>query len=141
MLTELIYASTVTKGLQQSNLDDILAASRRNNSRDHISGALLFNSAVFLQLLEGRRDLVSATYNRIAQDSRHERPTILCVRPSERRLFAHWGMDYIGEGIIHRETLFRYATGDAFDPYELSADAARALIVELADAARAQGTS
>ena len=56
---QLIYASRPF-GYDELTLVGILASARRNNERDGITGALICREDLFVQLLEGRRDLVTS---------------------------------------------------------------------------------
>ena len=67
---QLIYASRPF-GYDELMLAGILSSARRNNSRDGITGALICREDLFVQLLEGPRDVVTAAYARILQDDRH----------------------------------------------------------------------
>lgn len=48
----------------------------------------------FLQLLEGEKDQVMTTFNRIALDERHSHVVILGEGPIERRNFEDWDMGF-----------------------------------------------
>ena len=83
MIHQLVYYSrnTVPGGDRQmlTNLREIVSASQRNNSRDGVTGFLIFDKTWFLQILEGERARVTGTYDRIARDARHASPTIVNV--------------------------------------------------------------
>lgn len=70
----------------------IVRAARLRNKASNLSGLLLSNGAGFLQVLEGRRDIVERTYDRISIDPRHADVSILSFIPTERRYFGHWPM-------------------------------------------------
>jgi hypothetical protein len=88
---QLIYASRPF-GYDELVLAGILSSARRNNSRDGITGALICREDLFVQLLEGRRDVVTATYARILQDDRHVDVVTLWSGDLEERLFPKWSM-------------------------------------------------
>jgi len=90
-MLQLTYISTA-RDEAESDLDRILLASRRNNSRDDITGMLLFNGKRFLQALEGPDELVTATYDRIKLDPRHRAPVLLSSKPITERQFGAWAM-------------------------------------------------
>ena len=90
---QLTYISTA-RSVDNATLEAILAASRRNNGRDGITGLLLFNGKRFLQALEGPTALVEATYARIATDPRHRAPVILASKHVEARQFGKWAMAF-----------------------------------------------
>ena len=56
----------IEKGIAQ-----ILGASRQNNARADVTGALLFNKGCFAQILEGPSSGIDQTFERIQRDMRH----------------------------------------------------------------------
>ena len=65
---------------------------RENNARNGITGALICRDDLFLQLLEGPRDLVTSTFSRILRDERHVDVINLLSSEIHRRLFPEWSM-------------------------------------------------
>ena len=92
-MLQLTYIST-GRDVNEAQLDSILAASRRNNRRDEITGLLLFNGKRFLQALEGPQALVETAYKRIRVDPRHRAPVILGTNLVEDRQFGDWDMAF-----------------------------------------------
>ena len=90
-LVQLIYASTPF-GFDQSALDSILTQSRRCNTRDGLTGALICRGDIYLQLLEGKADAIDATYARIVRDDRHLEIHRLSYDVATERLFPAWAM-------------------------------------------------
>ncbi len=92
MILQLSYISTARPTLILADVENILAASRRRNQADAITGLLVFDGKRFLQVLEGDETKVGQAYQRIAADERHR----AIVRLSERRIaaaeFGHWAM-------------------------------------------------
>lgn len=92
-LERVIYASTATQGFPSlQSIAEIIAVSDRNNRRDDITGALIIGDGVFLQILEGARQDVDRTLDRILGDPRHTGLRTLDRRSVEYRAFAEWGM-------------------------------------------------
>jgi hypothetical protein len=92
---QLIYSSAATERMPKSKLYKILLSSRsRNVSRD-VTGLLVFVNGVFLQILEGERDVVSALMQTISSDSRHSNVKVLRETEVEQRTFASWRMAYV----------------------------------------------
>ena len=73
-------------------LSAILVASRANNIKRDITGALICRSDIFLQLLEGPEKQVKHTYEAIQKDDRHINVFQLIDQPIEKRLFPAWAM-------------------------------------------------
>jgi hypothetical protein len=90
-VTQLIYASRPF-GFEAGMLDDILLAARGRNARDGLTGALLCRHDIFVQLLEGTRDKVTAAFGRILRDDRHVEVALLWCGDAAARLFPDWTM-------------------------------------------------
>lgn len=88
---QLIYASRPF-GYDDLTLCNILLVARAANKRDGITGALISREDVFVQLLEGPRDRVTATFARIRADDRHVDVTELMSADIDRRMFSGWDM-------------------------------------------------
>ncbi len=88
---QLIYASKPF-GFDDLALSGILNAARKLNQRDGITGALICREDLYLQMLEGRRDVVTAAFARILRDDRHTQVITLWSGDIELRLFPEWAM-------------------------------------------------
>lgn len=126
MLHRLVYYSrNRMPGLPDhvgAELRSILAASRRNNAPLGVTGALMFNTGCFAQVLEGRQAAVELTFERIQQDPRHGDVSVLAFEPIQERLFGHWSMGFVG---ARPEEVARYAdvaAASGFDPAAASGD-------------------
>jgi hypothetical protein len=100
----------------EAELRAILATARRRNKEDNITGALLFTASGFAQALEGYREAVERTFERIGSDPRHTDVTVLTFAPTERRSFPDWPMGFSGqtkEGLA--DPLARLLTDAAID--------------------------
>lgn len=90
-LVQLIYASRPF-GFDQAALNGILSQSRRCNTRDGVTGALICRADIYLQLLEGTVEALDATYARIVSDDRHLEINRLSYQAVTKRLFPAWAM-------------------------------------------------
>jgi hypothetical protein len=119
------------------NIDQILASSRRNNVRDDITGALLFNSGCFAQVLEGPLEKVEAAFERIQQDDRHGEVSLLALDQIEARSFPNWAMGYVGSSNMDSARFSAVAETSGFDLTRLSGDQIHSLLKDLAVAEEA----
>ncbi|WP_426043328.1 BLUF domain-containing protein [Brevundimonas sp. TWP2-1] len=71
---------------------DILAVSERNNSRDHITGSLVFDDGWFFQAMEGPAVALDRLMQRLDSDSRHCEIAIVQQGQVTSRLFQDWSM-------------------------------------------------
>ena len=137
MLTRLIYHSEnhlgSTGGKMIASLNSILDASNRNNQRDGLTGALLFDTLWFIQILEGEREAVSATLRRIMGDERHDAVTVMDARPIEARQFGNWWMGLAMLRGDSQQLLARHGLGPRLDPRVMSGDQTMALALDLAN--------
>ena len=90
-LFQLTYISSVTPG-SDPDVNQILATSRRNNDRDGLSGLLISDGKRFLQALEGEKEAISRTFDRIKADPRHRAVVTLSSREIAERQFGQWAM-------------------------------------------------
>lgn len=111
---QLIYASRPF-GFDGAALEDILAVARHRNARDDITGALICRHDLFLQLLEGPRARVTATFGRILRDDRHVEVSLLWCGDAAERLFPDWSMrdDPVQSWMWNREALLEGAVANA----------------------------
>jgi hypothetical protein len=90
-LYRLIYASQPF-GFDDAMLNGILVGARRANLRDGITGALICRADIYVQLLEGPKEAVTAAFARIARDDRHTAIVELVAEETGARLFGKWAM-------------------------------------------------
>ena len=94
MLYELIYRSDAMPNISEKDIENILSTARGFNEANEITGCLLFNNNQFLQLLEGEYDIVTALYDRIKEDPRHQNHVILHMRKTDYRVYPNWTMAF-----------------------------------------------
>jgi Sensors of blue-light using FAD len=90
-LMQLIYASTPF-GFDNATLNSILTVARHNNARHQITGALICRADLYMQMLEGPRAAVTATFHRILGDDRHLDVVLIASDDCKARLFPDWSM-------------------------------------------------
>jgi len=94
VLYSLVYVSSATTLFSQSELDEILALSHRNNALTGISGILLYKDGNLMQVLEGEEAKVRSLYDTIAADRRHKGLILLWEGFEETRQFPGWSMAF-----------------------------------------------
>ena len=80
-----------------AQLAAIVAAARRNNSRNGITGALLYSDHCFEQVLEGHREAIEDTFERISTDRRHREITIVHYATIAQRSFEGMALVFSGD--------------------------------------------
>lgn len=87
-LYRLIYCSRQSlPGDAETEVASIVDRASRNNRESDITGALLVTGSGFAQVLEGRREAVERTFERISADPRHTEVSILSFIPAVKRGF------------------------------------------------------
>jgi hypothetical protein len=131
MLVRLLYASR-TKGKPTPKvIEAILESSRRHNPEHGITGLLCHGGEVFLQVIEGGREVVNALYIEIARDPRHQDVTILHYEEVTERRFAGWTMGQVNLSKVNPSLLLKYSERATLDPYAVSGKVSVALLEEL----------
>jgi hypothetical protein len=131
-MVRLIYVSEVAEGCGLQDVNDILQISRKNNEEDGITGILFYDGTYFVQWIEGARDKINALYGFILKDKRHGNATILEYSEITKREFQGWSMAYVSTENADRNTMFKYSAESTFDPYLMSPESARLLLIDLA---------
>ncbi len=134
-LYRLVYASkNLFDGSEadaKAEVAQILDASRRNNARAEVTGALMFNGGAFAQVLEGPQRGVEDTFERIQRDIRHGDVTVLECGPVAARGFDSWSMAFVGQSTQGRALWSSLATESGFDLSRLNGDAVFAMLHSL----------
>lgn len=130
-LVRLIYASKASDRVTQEDIQQIVASAKENNGKSELSGLLCFNRKYFLQVLEGSRSKVNATYRHIMKDPRHTDVVLISYEEIAMRKFEQWHMGYVPEAGINSEISLRYSGHRGFDPYEMSGESCLGMMLEL----------
>ena len=93
VIAQVVPQAVTEEGLQQE-LRAIVSSAQQRNKAENITGALLFTDTGFTQVLEGSREVVERTFDRIAEDRRHTDVVVLSLTPALRRSFADWPMAF-----------------------------------------------
>lgn len=80
----------------KQQVSSIVGKSCARNAAGGLTGALLFASNVFVQVLEGPIDQVEATFERICCDLRHRQLRLFELIACEERVFRMWSMAELG---------------------------------------------
>ncbi len=131
MLVRLLYVSRAADTLTPAMIDAIIAQSRKNNPEAGITGLLCHSGNVFMQVLEGGRAAVNATFTRIVRDTRHSDVQLLLYEEIAERRFAGWTMGRANLEKINISVLLKYSEKAELDPYAVSGKASMALLDEL----------
>jgi hypothetical protein len=94
-LRRLAWSSAPSPSFSAARLNEIIAPSRRNNERNHISGMLLFTGANFLGILEGGELDLRDLWQRLERDRRHCHLLRIGDDLCEERWFPAWRIGYI----------------------------------------------
>lgn len=131
MLVRLMYASRAADSVTQEDLVAILKKSKACNPALGVTGVLCLSGGIFLQVLEGGRNEVSALYNRITADPRHHHATLLSFEEIGERSFACWSMGQVNLQRLNPALLLKYSDKAVLDPFSTSGAASMALFKEL----------
>lgn len=80
--------------MSQSELLDLLKQARENNTRNQITGMLLYKDGAFMQAFEGEEEVAMRLHGKILVDTRHKNIITLLSEPLESRQFTGWSMAF-----------------------------------------------
>ena len=130
-LARLIYTSTKSDEFAPDDIAMILNEAKNENIKNNVTGILYFNRNYFLQCLEGSRDDINATYQRIIKDPRHKHPVLLQYKEITHREFDSWSMGYVPETSATDPINLKFSSSKNFTPYEMSGESAFQLLMTL----------
>jgi hypothetical protein len=94
-MIQLIYVSASTDTLPDDKIADFLATNRRRNKQRGITGIVVHHEGSFLQVIEGKPDVVVGLFETIRRDPRHEAVTLLSRKSITRREFGDSSMAFV----------------------------------------------
>ncbi|SMF94109.1 Sensors of blue-light using FAD [Methylomagnum ishizawai] len=94
MLVQVIYASRAIRPFSDRDLVLLLRKSRDRNRRHGITGMLVYQEPIFLQVLEGEAGELEPVWRDIAADPRHGQIVELRSGPVESRDYGEWSMGF-----------------------------------------------
>jgi hypothetical protein len=97
VLDTFVYCSRAAEGVDDAEVDRIIALSQRSNVARDITGVLVFGSGVFFQWVEGPPAQVENLIARLRGDPRHYDIVTLDRSVEQRaRLYPNWQMERVG---------------------------------------------
>ena len=95
MICRIVYSSAATGPWSSTELEQLLTELREKNSRQDVTGVLIFADGVFLQVLEGDRRVLDTLVPKIRRDGRHQKVTVFHDVAIDERSFKQWRMAYV----------------------------------------------
>jgi len=92
MLAQLVYSSNRKPNCTEQEIENILASCKKNNPSLNITGVLLYSDTRFIQLVEGDYKIITALYDKIKSDPRHDQSRMISLGPIQEKSFPSWHM-------------------------------------------------
>ena len=90
----LIYTSMGTELLSKKELESIWQQAKHKNVSQDITGLLLYQEGIFMQVLEGKMDDILSLYETIENDPRHICEKQPIIGEEQKRYFPEWSMGF-----------------------------------------------
>lgn len=94
MLKTICYISDSVHNESFKNLEDLYLKARINNLKNNITGILIYLDRNFLQVLEGEKKIVDATFKKICTDARHKNIFNIIDTPIDQRIFEDYNFGF-----------------------------------------------
>jgi Sensors of blue-light using FAD len=92
---------------------------------------LCCSDGIFMQSLEGGRNVISKLFQKIAADPRHSEVVLLSYEEIAERRFAGWAMGQVNVSRLNPALMLKYSETAELDPYAVSGAVSMALFEEL----------
>lgn len=90
---QIAYVSEATDKMNQNDMKTLMRHSRKNNASNDLTGMLLVEWPIFLQILEGPKDAIDHLLDKLEEDDRHKNLRIIYDKPDiQEREFSRWQM-------------------------------------------------
>jgi Sensors of blue-light using FAD len=119
------YSVNRVRGSREEIADSIaaiLASAQANNARVGLTGALIFNTGIFAQVLEGSLAEIETTFERIQRDVRHSDVQVLAFEKVAARGFPHWSMGFVGQSRHAEDILGHVGKDTGFEAKRLESE-------------------
>ncbi|WP_321515561.1 BLUF domain-containing protein [Marinifilum fragile] len=93
-LIHIVYVSFSRNQLSELELDELLSEIRPKNLATGVTGLLLYNDEIFIQVIEGESDTIHDLYDRLQKDKRHTNIVKILEERIDQRSFPNWSMGY-----------------------------------------------
>ncbi len=93
-MIRLVYISQTAKPFSSEDLLSLLRECRRNNAKLGLTGVLLYSNECFIQVLEGKEEVINNIYEKIKKDPRHKNVVELKREYIKERQFDQWSMGF-----------------------------------------------
>lgn len=93
-MIELVYFSEADPNLTVEDISILLKHSRDYNTKNNITGCLLYLNNEFLQILEGKKEAVQHLFTLIKEDKRHSNIIVLAEENKKEKTFPDWSMAF-----------------------------------------------
>ncbi len=91
---QVVYYSEATKEFSEQELIKLLHTANTYNTKNNITGCLIYANGHFIQILEGEQNLVRALFEKIKQDKRHTNIIVAIEMSVSTKLFPDWAMGF-----------------------------------------------
>lgn len=93
-MRSIVYTSTQTRPITDTELAQILAVGREKNSALGVTGVLAHKGDNCIGILEGDDEVVGSRFEQVRRDPRHTNVRVLLDEPIQRRSFPDWSMAF-----------------------------------------------
>lgn len=93
----IVYVSTATPDLEESEIKNVLSNSKSWNNEHDITGLLLFSEGNFFQIIEGEKSLIHELFENIQSDKRHRNIMQIFGKDIHKEAYDGYESDFVSE--------------------------------------------
>ncbi len=103
----IVYVSTASKDLKESEIKTMLDESVAWNNRNDLTGILLYSEGNFFQVIEGEENIVKDLFENIQKDPRHHNVMQLFGKAIHKEAFDGYKADFISGNAAYDQEKFK----------------------------------
>ena len=119
----MLYVSKAIRSMETHELKILLDQAQAFNTAHGLTGFLLYQHGQFMQMIEGRREIVLSLVERIRKDLRHTQFHEVMSRNSHQRVFPDWSMGFRDMNELDHQFNFSQWRKRTINFFELAEDA------------------
>ncbi|WP_281544362.1 BLUF domain-containing protein [Grimontia sp. SpTr1] len=93
-LQQIVYISSAEHPFTDEEFAEMLAVIRENNEKLGVTGMLLYKDGDFIQVIEGKEDILAPLFKKICSDYRHYSIVEMMRKDIVERQFKEWSMGF-----------------------------------------------
>lgn len=104
----IVYVSTASPNLEESEVGEVLSGSKSWNNQHDVTGLLLFSEGNFFQIIEGEKNVIFQLFENIKKDKRHRNIMQIFGKEIHKEAYDGYDSDFVSEEANYDSEKFQH---------------------------------